>query len=94
MRTRRPGRAEQLGLGLPGARLLTLCTLCAAPNAGLFQQVAELRKKEDKLRTKEEQLRTEKEQLRTEKDKLLTKELLLLERLGALRWLQITHLDN
>jgi chromosome segregation ATPase len=64
-------------------------------------EVAELRKKEDKLRTEKQQLRTEKQQLRTEKqqlrakeDKLLAKELLLLERLGVLRWLQITHLDN
>ena len=51
-------------------------------------EVAELRKKEDKLRTKEEQRRTEKQDLRKEKA------ILLLERLGALRWLQITHLDN
>ena len=51
-------------------------------------EVAELRKKEDKLRTEKEQLRTKEEDLRKEKA------ILLLERLGALRWLQITHLDN
>ena len=33
-------------------------------------------------------------ELRKKEDKLRTKELLLLERQGALRWLQITHLDN
>jgi len=44
------------------------------------------------LRTKEEQLRTKEEQLRTKEDKLRATELLLLERLGALRWLQISHL--
>ena len=37
-------------------------------------------------------LRTKEEQLRTKEDKLRAKELLLLERLGALRWLQISHL--
>ena len=40
------------------------------------------------LRKREEQLSTEKEDLRKEKA------ILLLERLGALRWLQITQLTN